>query len=574
MQRKAPGNDIVWMTMRRMRTPLISLILVYFFSILAMISVPGMDDAGIPFHMSFLDAAYFMAILQTTIGFGEIPYSFTAEQRMLVYLLLLPNVVAWLYSIGTLLGLVLDKQFQAAFRRNRFSQQVKALKAPFYIVCGFGNTGSMTVSGLLARGIRAVVIEADDNVVHLMSLEEEYAQVPALVGASGDRLMLELAGLHHENCQGVIATTNNDHVNLTIAITVKLLRPELAVLARSENQRVCDNMASFETDSIINPYRIFAERLSLALNSPIKYLVQDWLISVPGSELREVIKPPMGPWVVCGVGRFGALMVEQLEECGLPVTVIDVHPDRLPAYQNAVLGRGTEAHTLIEAGIADAEGIIAATGDDIDNLSIIMTARHLNPNLFFILRQERRQHNALFDSSGADLVARRSLIVARRILSVVSTPLLQSFVQQLIRSDDSFAERVAAKLKNVLKNRAPNIWVFEIKGEIARNFRFVRAQTSGVTLDHIGRNSRSEENEVLPCVCLTLERGAQRIFLPGPETELQIHDRLLFAGRAHARRQMFWTLMDSHSLMGNISGKHLPRGALWRRLSKRKTSLK
>jgi len=557
------------MTMRRMRTPIIVLILVYFFSIIAMISVPGMDADGNPYYMSFLDAAYFMAILQTTIGFGEIPYSFTAAQRMLVFWLLLPNVVAWLYSIGTLLGLILDKQFQATFHASRFSKQVRWLKDPFFIVCGFGNTGSMTVSGLMARGIKAVVIECDESTVRLMALEDEYAHVPALVGRARDRQALEMAGLYRSNCRGVIATTNHDHVNLTIAITVKLLRPELTVLARSENQRVCDNMASFGTDSVINPYRIFAERMSLALNSPIKYLVQDWLISVPGSELREVLEPPTGPWIVCGAGRFGMRMIEELEASGVPVTVVDVHPDRLPAYQNSVLGRGTEAHTLEQAGIADAEGIIAGTGDDIDNLSIIMTARHLNPRLFFIARQERRQHDELFASSGTDLVARRSLIVARKIISVVTTPLLQSFMQHLIRSDDSFAERTAARLKDVLENRSPSIWVYELKGEIARNLRFVRAQTSGVNLEHICRNSRSEENEELPCVCLTLERGAQRIFLPGPDTELQINDRLLFAGRDHARRQMLWTMMDSHSLMGNISGKQLPRGALWRWLSKR-----
>jgi voltage-gated potassium channel len=557
------------MTMRRMRTPLIVLVLVYFFSILAMMAVPGVDETGKPHNISFLDAAYFMAILQTTIGFGEIPYSFNSAQRMLVFWLLLPNVVAWLYSVGTLLGLILDKQFQAAFQRSRFSKQVRWLKEPFFIVCGFGNTGSMTVSGLLARGIKAVVIESDESTVRLMALEDEYAHVPALVGRARDLQTLELAGLHRSNCQGVIATTNVDHVNLTVAITVKLMHPELMVLARSENQRVCDNMASFGTDSIINPYRIFSERMYLALSSPIKYLVQDWLISVPGSELREVLEPPKGPWVVCGAGRFGARMVEQLEKSGMPVTVVDVHPDRMPTYQNAVLGRGTEAHTLEQAGITEAEGIIAGTGDDIDNLSIIMTARHLNPNLFFIARQERRQHNQLFDSLGADLVARRSLIVARKILSVVSTPLLQSFMQHLIRSDDNFAERTAARLKDVLKNRAPNIWVTELKGEIARNLRFVRAQTGKVTLENISRNSRSEENELLPCVCLSMERGAQRVFLPEPDTELQIHDRLLFAGRDGARRQMLWTIMDSHSLLGNTSGKQLPRGALWRWLSER-----
>ena len=569
MPANSPMNDIVWMTMRRMRTPLIVLILVYYFSIMAMMAVPGIDAEGRPFHMGFLDAAYFMAILQTTIGFGEIPYDFTGAQRMLVFWLLLPNVVAWLYSIGTLLGLILDKQFQAAFQRNRFSRQVRAIKEPYYIVCGFGNTGSMTVSGLLARGIHAVVIEYDETTVRQIMLNDKFAHVPALVGRAGHRNNLELAGLRGEYCQGVIATTNNDQVNLTVAITVKLLRPEIAVLARSEIQRVCDNMASFNTDLIVNPYRIFAERISLALSSPIKFLVQDWLISVPGTMLREAIKPPTGRWIVCGAGRFGSRVIEQLEKNDVPVTVVDVHPDRLPAYESSVLGRGTEAHTLEEAGIDDAEGVVAATGDDIDNLSIVMTARNLKPRLFFIARQERREHNKLFKSSGADLVARRSRIVARHMLSFVTTPLLQSFMQHLIRTDDSFAERTAKRLKDVLDNRAPSIWVFELKGEIAKNLRFVRAQTSKITLDHINRNSRSEENELLPCVCLSLERGAQRIFLPDGNTELQIHDRLLFAGRGLARRQMLWTLMDSHSLLVNASGKHLPRGALWRWLSDR-----
>ncbi|MBT8074006.1 MAG: potassium channel protein [Xanthomonadales bacterium] len=555
--------------MRRMRSPLIILMLVYFFSVLALVSVPGVDDSGQPFHMSALDAAYFIAIMQTTIGFGEIPYDFTDSQRLLVFLLLLPNVVAWLYSIGTLLGLILDKQFQAAFLRNRFGSHVNAIKEPFYIVCGFGNTGSMTVTGLLARGIRTVVIESEEKTVRRMMLKDRFAHVPAVVGRGRDRQLLELAGLYKENCMGVIATTNYDQVNLTIAITVKLLRPEISVLARSENQRVSDNMASFGTDAIIDPYRIFAGRVSLALSSPVKYLVEDWLISVPGSELRKVVEPPRGPWIVCGAGRFGGRMIKQLQKSGLPVTVVDVHPDRLPAYERAVLGRGTEEHTLEAAGIADAEGIVASTGDDIDNLSIIMTARHLNPRLFFIARQDERQHNELFDSSGADLVARRSRIVARQFLSAVTTPLLQSFMQHLRRSDEKFAERVAAKLKHVLQNRAPSIWVFELKGEIARNLRFVRARSSKVVLEHILRNSRSEENEFLPCVCLTLERGAQRKFLPDNEVELQIHDRLLFAGRDEARRQMLWTLQDSHSLMGNATGKHLPRGGLWRWLSER-----
>jgi len=568
--RQSPPNDIAWLTMRRMRSPLIVLILVYVLSILAMVSVPGADADGRPYHLSFLDAAYFVAVLQTTIGLGEIPHTFTEAQRLLVYALLLPNVVAWLYSIGTLLGLLLDQQFQAVLRSNRFSRQVRWMARPFYIVCGFGNTGSLAVSGLLARGLRAVVVEKDPEAVHNITLDAQYAHVPALVASAANRHVLEQAGLMHPKCRGLIATTNDDHTNLTIAISAKLLRPGLTVLARSENQRVSDNLASFGTDYIINPYRIFAERLFLALRSPLKYLVQDWLISVPGSRLRDVVKPPTGHWIVCGAGRLGKPMLEQLAISKMPFTVVDVHPERLPAYERAVLGRGTEAHTLIDAGVHDAVGIIAATGDDIDNLSIIMTAHELNPKLFIIARQERRQHEELFDASQAHLVARRSMIVARRILTVVTAPLVQPFVQHMARADESFAEQTAKALRKVLRDQAPNLWEIELKDELAEGIRFTLARTSQVRIEHIILSSRSEEREQLDCVCLVLERGARREFLPASSTPLQENDRLLFAGRSSARREMLWTLHDSHSLLGNVTGKHLPRGALWRWLSDRR----
>jgi Trk K+ transport system NAD-binding subunit len=563
-------NDIVWLTMRRMRTPLILLILIYFMSVFAMVTVPGADEAGNVVRMNFLDAAYFVAIMATTIGLGEVPNAFTEAQRLTVFILILPNVVAWLYSIGTILGLFLDPQFKWVLQRSRFSQRVRWLGEPFYIVCGFGNTGSMVVSGLLKRGLHAVVLESNPDTVQKMFLNDLFERSPALAADPSDRQYLELAGLHSAHCRGIIATTNEDQTNLKIAITGKLLRPGLPVFARSESTRVTDNMDSFGTDFTIDPYSIFAERLFLALSSPVKYLVQDWLISVPGSDLREPLKPPTGRWIVCGAGRFGSRMLAQLEDSGLPFTVIDVMPERLENYRNGILGRGTEAHTLLEAGIHDAVGIIAGTGDDVDNLSVIMTALELNRNLFVVARQERRENNELFDASGAHLVARRSLIVARRILAVATTPLLQTFLQHLVNSNSEFAERTAARLRAVLKGKSPSLWVVDLVDEMGEAVRISREDGISLELGHITHNTRSETGENLSCTCLVLERGAQRIFLPESDYELIEGDRLLFAGRGNARREMMWGLMDANSLLGFATHKQLPRGAIWRWLWERR----
>lgn len=557
-------NDTVWLTLRRLRAPLIVLIIVYSLSVFGLWLIPGENTEGRPYSLSILDAAYFVAIMMTTIGLGEIPHAFTEAQRLYTYLIIFPSVAAWLYSIGTILALIIDPQFKAVLRRGRFAQRVRWLGEPFYIVCGFGSTGSMITGGLNLRGLAAVVLDVDENVLLRMSLMDEFAHVPALCADVTDRRILEIAGLHNHLCKGVIAITNDDHANLTVAITAKLLRPQLPVFARSETNRTSRNLASFGTDYIIDPYSIFAERMYLALSSPIKYLLQDWLISMPGSMLRQPLDPPSGRWIIAGLGRFGSRIAERLAETGLPFTVIDVHEDRLEGFDHAVVGRGTESHTLEEAGIRDACGIIAGTGDDIDNLSIVMTARELKPDIFVVARQERQPNDQLFDASGADLVARRGLIVARRILAVATTPLLNAFLEYMVRQDEAFAERTAARCEDVLHGAAPSLWTVETTGELGVGLRIAKENRAEVRLGHVTHNSRSEATEHLDCVCLVLERGASRFFLPDEDQDLLEGDRLLFAGREPARREMLWTLCTPDALLAYATGRHLPSGSLGR----------
>ncbi len=567
-------NDIIWLTMRRMRTPLIVMILVYSLSVFGMVLIPGQDEAGNVIQVGYLDAVYFVSIMATTIGFGEMPTTFTAAQRLYAFTILFPNVIAWLYSVGTIISLFVDPQFRAVLARARFSRRVRRMRSDFYIVCGFGYTGRMIVRGLQRRGISAAILEREQKIIQSIALFEEFTHLPSLAGDVTDRRLLDLAGLSKDikHCIGVIAITNEDHANLTIAITSKLLRPDLPVLARSETRRVAANMASFGTDQTVDPYTIFAERLYLALISPTKYLVQDWLISVPGTKLRKKIHPPDGRWIIAGVGRFGSRMASKMDEAEVPITVIDVHPDRVASRPGSVLGRGTEASTLRQAGIETAVGIIAGTGDDVDNLSIIMTALELNPDLFVVARQENPQNDELFDTSKADLVARRSLIVARRILAVATTPLLRVFIDHLISQEESFAKAVEQRLETILEGYSPGLWTLDLSGGLAESIRAATREKSVIRLEHLSQNARTPEAESLPCVCLLLERGSSRLFLPELNQELHDGDRLLFAGRGAARREMMFSLKEPTALVSLATGRPQPRGAIMRRLARKRAS--
>ena len=68
------NTSIFFLALRRMRVPLIVLIVLYAVSTLGLTLVPGIDAQGRPAPpMSFFHAFYFVSYTATTIGFGEIP---------------------------------------------------------------------------------------------------------------------------------------------------------------------------------------------------------------------------------------------------------------------------------------------------------------------------------------------------------------------------------------------------------------------------------------------------------------------------------------------------------------------
>ena len=161
------------------------------------------------------------------------------------------------------------------------------------------------VRELAERHIRCVVVEKKEENLLALALEDLPVHVPALCGDALDSSVLLAAGLKHRHCAGVIALTDNDHINLTIAITSKLLAPDLQVICRSESHDSEANMASFGTDHIINPYDTFAERFAMMFQSPSMYLLYEWMTSLRENPLTDFSSPPRGEWILCGYGRFG-----------------------------------------------------------------------------------------------------------------------------------------------------------------------------------------------------------------------------------------------------------------------------
>ena len=561
-------EHIIFLIFRRMRAPLLALIGTYSLAVLGLVLIPGSDARGNPWHMDFLHAFYFVSFMATTIGFGEIPYPFNDLQRLWVTLMIYATVVVWIYSIGTLISLLRETAFLDALTELRFARRIRRLREPFYLVCGYGETGSALVRALTEHDRHAVAVEIDAQRVAALQLENLRHFVPVLHGDAGRSLHLLEAGLKHPSCEGVVALTNSNQVNLEIAIASKLLNPATKVICRADSHDVELNMASFGTDHIIDPFDLFADHLAMALHAPGMYLLHEWLAELDQSSLANPIFPPRGRWVLCGYGRFGKAVHKRLTYEGIRTVVIEADPGRTSPPENSVIGRGTEAVTLREANIDKAVGIVAGTDDDTNNLSILMTARALNPDLFVVVRQNRRSNQALFDVVNADLVMHPSAVIANRIRVLLATPMLADFMLHARHHKEQWACELVSRILALVDERTPDVWEIAISDEGAHAVAAAIAAGIRVRLGELMTDPRERERR-LPCLPLLLQRGEEPVLLPGVETELQAGDGILFCGTPPANTRMEWTLQNQHALAYIRTGSSPPQGALWRILRRR-----
>lgn len=572
-------NMVTLIILRRMRTPFLLLIGVYSVTILGMVLIPGVDDQGNVWRMSFFHAFYFVSFTATTIGFGEIPYALTDAQRLWALVTVYSTVIAWFYALGKILGLIQDKAFKAAVAANRFNNDIKAMHQPFYLVCGFGETGKAVVNSLTEEHYRAVVVEKDEKNLNQLNLDELKEYVPSIVGNASEPDMLELAGIRHKMCQGVIAVTASDETNLKIAITSKLLHPEIKVACRSEFKDVEENMLSFGTNHIVNPFESFADIFSMLIHSPSLYLIYDWLTGAPNTILSEPIYLNKGPWILCGYGRFGRELYKHLKARNIPTVIIDPDKSLKDKFDEKgedspfILGTGTDHKTLNRAGIVTASGIIAGSDNDSNNLSIIMTALDINPNVFVIARQNKWNNQILYSSFGIQnkapedpitcLIMHPREIIARKIRAYLLAPLLNTFLSLARQQDNEWSNITVSRLSAIAGDSRPHVWSVRLEQSSAPTITQALSYGRSIKISHLTQDPGNRLSK-LRCVPLLLIRDKKELLLPDDEFELEKGDEILFCGTYEVKKNMHWTLNVMRSLNYVMSFEDEPESYVWR----------
>ena len=162
------------------------------------------------------------------------------------------------------------------------------------------------------------------------------------------------------------------------------------------------------------------------------------------NRMKNNIAAVSGHVVVAGVGSTGRHVIEELIAIGTPFIAIDKNREHLGRLSDElhggqmlfVHGDATEDHTLLEAGVERASGVIAALTHDRDNLFVTLSVRALNAKARIVTKVVEPEALPKMIRAGANATVSPNIIGGRRMASELVRPEVVEFLDQMLRDKE------------------------------------------------------------------------------------------------------------------------------------------
>ncbi len=155
--------------------------------------------------------------------------------------------------------------------------------------------------------------------------------------------------------------------------------------------------------------------------------------------LRRWIKRMNNHVILCGYGRIGREIAEQLNREGVRLLVIETDQACKEAAEerglSVLLADATLDETLMEAGIQQCRSLVAALSSNASNLYVVLSARGLAPKCRLIARADSEEAARKLRLAGADQVVSPYVAGGRTMAATALRPLAVSFMELLAGSE-------------------------------------------------------------------------------------------------------------------------------------------
>jgi voltage-gated potassium channel len=156
-------------------------------------------------------------------------------------------------------------------------------------------------------------------------------------------------------------------------------------------------------------------------------------------QLMQTISRLSEHYVLCGYGRIGKRIADDLRRSGVPFVIIENDDLKLETLEKTALlyiaGNAEEEETLETAGIDRARGLILTLPEDAVNVFVTLLAREMNPDLFILARTNKLANRRKLLTAGADKVVSPYEIGADRMAQVILRPTVDRFMERVLHAD-------------------------------------------------------------------------------------------------------------------------------------------
>ena len=218
-----------------------------------------------------------------------------------------------------------------------------------------------------------------------------------------------------------------------------------------------------------------------------------------------------GHYIVCGIGRIGRHVIDELHKTGRPCVAIDVNEAICRGLDERgilfIKGDATNSAVLKTANAEHAKGVFCSLPTDAENLLLILTVKGITHTLRIVAKAEEDESEEKMKRAGADSVVLSEFIGGLRMASAMVRPEAVTFLDKMLKGGEDV---IRVEDISVLADSP-------FAGKTLKNSGFL--DKKGISV-------------------VAVRKGEQYTFNPSSEEMLEAGDALILIGEAKSIREI------------------------------------
>jgi voltage-gated potassium channel len=215
------------------------------------------------------------------------------------------GVGAATYTFLALGEYVLEGQLGTDVGKRRMQARIRALSEHF-VLCGYGRVGREIARQFTAEKVRFVVVDLNADSLAAATRAGHLA----VAGNAADVDVLREAGI--DRARALITATDVDADNVYITLSARLLRPDIFIVARGNQEGSHAKLRLAGANRVISPYNIGGKRMASLAMRPTAVDFIDTILEAGNTDLllEDLTIPPDSRWA----GRTLAALIGPANE--------------------------------------------------------------------------------------------------------------------------------------------------------------------------------------------------------------------------------------------------------------------